>query len=169
MKIRTVKSTDYQNLYTFIQIAFSTAEVKDGTEQDFVLNLRAGDTFIPELEFIAEEDHEIIGHIMMTKQSIQLEDGILTGVLVAPLCVEINHRHQGIGKTLIHYAHQKAIEMGYTASFLVGNPNYYGKFGYRQTSEFNITNDSDIPDQFVLACELIPNALKNIKGKIMIH
>lgn len=169
MKIRTVHKTDYPHIYQFVKTAFSTAEVKDGTEQDFVLQLRAGDTFIPELEFIAEDETGIIGHIMMTQQVIETSDQPFIGVLVAPLSVEINHRNQGIGQALMKHAFQKAIDLGYTAAFLVGNPAYYQRFGYRQTDEFGIVNQSEIPDQFVLACEIIPDALKNISGKLNIH
>ena len=74
--------------------------------------------------------------------------------------MEIKHRNQGVGQALMKHAFQKAIDLGYTAAFLVGNPAYYQRFGYRQTDEFGIVNQSEIPDQFVLACELIPDALK---------
>lgn len=169
MKIRTVCPSDYQAIYHFIQTAFSSADVKDGTEQDFVQHLRAGETFIPSLEFVAEENQMIIGHIMMSKQKIETADEPFIGVLVAPLCVEINHRRQGVGKALMNHACLEAIKMGYTAAFLVGNPDYYQQFGFQQTNQFDIKNHSDIPDQFVLACELIPDALKDIKGTLNIH
>lgn len=169
MNIRVAKPSDYQAIYHFVKMAFSSAPVKDGTEQDFVLQLRAGNTFIPELEFIAEDNDKIIGHIMMTKQVIETNEKPFTGVLVAPLCVDIDYRNQGIGKALMNHASQMAIELGYTASFLVGDSNYYSRFGYQQVENFGIINNSKIPNQYVLACELIPNALKTINGKITIH
>ena len=71
MHIRLAQESDYQKIYELVQTAFLTAQVSDGTEQDFVLKLREGDTFIPQLEFVAEDNNELIGHIMMTKQNIQ--------------------------------------------------------------------------------------------------
>lgn len=168
MHIRLAQESDYQKIYELVQTAFLTAQVSDGTEQDFVLKLRKGNTFIPQLEFVAEDNNELIGHIMMTKQNIQTQNGILTGVLVAPLCVKKEYRNQGIGRALITHAHQCARQLGYQAAFLVGDPLYYHRFQYFQTNKFNIKNNSEIPDQYVLACELNHDALKNIVGEINI-
>ena len=168
MHIRLAQESDYQKIYELVQTAFLTAQVSDGTEQDFVLKLREGDTFIPQLEFVAEDNNELIGHIMMTKQNIQTQNGILTGVLVAPLCVKKEYRNQGIGRALITHAHQCARQLGYQAAFLVGYPLYYHRFQYFQTNKFNIKNNSEIPDQYVLACELNHDSLKNIVGEINI-
>lgn len=169
MVIRTVKQEDYDTIYHFVKTAFETAQVKDGTEQDFVLRLRAGNTYLPDLEFVTEENGELIGHIMLTKQAVEYGDGtIYTGVLVAPLSVALEHRNQGIGGKLMRYACEKTAGAGYTAAFLVGNPQYYGRFGFRKTTDFGIRNNSDIPDKFVQACEFVPDALRGIKGSITI-
>ena len=40
MDIKLVNKEDYDKIYTFVEEAFKTAEVNDGTEQDFVLELR---------------------------------------------------------------------------------------------------------------------------------
>lgn len=40
MDIKLVNKEDYDKIYTFVEEAFKTAEVSDGTEQDFVLELR---------------------------------------------------------------------------------------------------------------------------------
>ena len=105
---------------------------------------------------------------MMTHQVIDTNNGDYLGLLVAPLCVKLENRNNGIGGALIKYAHKEALRIGYKAVFLVGDPNYYGKFGYRQISEFKIVNNTEIPDQFILGCELIPGALTEVEGSINI-
>lgn len=166
MNIRKAIKEDYENIYNLVKVAFETAEVSDGDEQDFVLDLRKGQNYLPELEFVAEEAGQLIGHIMMTKLTVQTENGEFTGVLVAPLCVALSYRNQGIGGDLMRYACKQAVEAGYTAAFLVGNPKYYGRFGYCRTADFGICNGTKIPDEFVLGCELIIDALKDINGTI---
>lgn len=166
MTIRKAQTSNYQKIYDLVKNAFETAQVSDGTEQDFVERLRSGKNFIPDLEFIAEEQHELVGHIMMTKQQIQTETGIFTEVLIAPLCVALPYRGQGIGGALINYAEEQAVCMGYTASFLVGNPDYYGRFGYQQAAHFGIQNITDMPDHVILARELTLGALNNVHGTI---
>ena len=56
MTIRPAQAGDYSEIYSLVQTAFATAKVSDGTEQDFVLELRRRDTYCPELELVAEED-----------------------------------------------------------------------------------------------------------------
>ncbi len=168
MIIRRASYEDYSAIYDLVKTAFETARVSSGTEQDFVLELRAGENFLPALEFVAEEDGLLIGHIMLTKQTVQTEKGDFTGVLVAPLCVSLSRRDQGIGGRLMRYACAQAADHGFTAAFLVGNPVYYARFGYRCVTDFGIQNASDIPDEFVQGCELVPHALQAIRGSIRI-
>lgn len=49
MNIERVNKKDYNEIYELVKTAFETAQVSDGTEQDFVLKLRAGNTYIQEL------------------------------------------------------------------------------------------------------------------------
>ena len=67
MKIRRETPEDYEAVYAVVQRAFESAEHADGTEQDLVTALRNGDGYIPELALVAEEDGEIVGHILFTK------------------------------------------------------------------------------------------------------
>ena len=49
MDIKLVNKEGYDKIYTFVEEAFKTAEVGDGTEQDFVLELRKNSNYVPEL------------------------------------------------------------------------------------------------------------------------
>ena len=52
MTIRTAREADFPAIRALVQAAFATAKVSDGTEQDFVLELRRRDTYRPELELV---------------------------------------------------------------------------------------------------------------------
>ncbi|MCI8361122.1 MAG: N-acetyltransferase [Clostridiales bacterium] len=167
MLIRKAAPADYDAIYTLVKTAFQTARVSDGTEQDFVLRLREGPGFIPGLELVAEEDGRLAGHIMLTQQPVKgLE---VKALLLAPLCVEISRRDQGLGGALIEEALRLAREKGYEAVFLVGNPAYYSRHGFRCVSDFGLRNGSTIPDPFVQGRELIENALAGQGGTISIE
>lgn len=71
MDIKLVNKEDYDKIYTFVEEAFKTAEVSDGTEQDFVLELRKSSNYVPELEFAVYDKNILIGHIMLTKQNLK--------------------------------------------------------------------------------------------------
>ncbi len=55
-------------------------------------------------------------------------------------------------------------EMGYTSVVLVGDPDYYHRFGFKTAVEFGIKHTLSIPDENVMACELVPDALYGISG-----
>ena len=101
MTIRPAQAGDYSQIYSLVQTAFATAKVSDGTEQDFVLELRRRDTYRPELELVAEENGQLIGHILLTILPVQGAPQGLRGLMVAPLCVRLEDRSRGLGGQLL--------------------------------------------------------------------
>ena len=153
MKIRQEDPKDYNNVYTLIKAAFETATHNDGTEQDLVVSLRTGDSFIPELSFVATEHDEIIGHIMFTKAQI----GDSTELALAPLSISPNHQKKGIGTALMHHGHNVAKEMGYEFSVVLGSEEYYPRVGYQPASEFGIYPPFEVPSENFMALNLNGN------------
>lgn len=141
--------SDYQMVENLIKSAFKTAPHSDGNEHLLVNQLRNSPSFIPELSLIAKignekETSKIVGHILLTK--IQINNH--TELALAPLSVLPEYQNQGIGKALINQAHTKAKALGFNAIVLLGEPNYYGKFGYQTASDFNITAPFDVPNEY---------------------
>lgn len=167
MNIKLVNKEDYDKIYTFVEEAFKTAEVSDGTEQDFILELRKSSNYVPELEFAVYDKNTLIGHIMLTKQNLKSNKPV-KAVLVAPLSVKKEYRNCGVGTSLMKYALNEAVKQSFNAAFLIGSPLYYKRFGFNETNSYNIKNISEVPDKFVLACELVPETFKNIKAEIKI-
>lgn len=162
IRIRQADPADYGHIYALVREAFKTAPVSDGTEQDFVLKLRSG-AHIPELELVAEEKNRLVGHIMLTGATICHNQ--LTAartLLLSPLSVASEHRRQGTGSRLVHTALKRARLLGHEHVVLVGDPAYYGRFGFQKT----FLSYGDIPEQYILALELVPGTLNTIRGTI---
>lgn len=169
MIIRGEKSQEFPLLHAFIQEAFATAKVSNGDEQHFVERLRAGSNYLPELALVAEEEGTIIGHGMLSRAFVIDGTRPYETLLLAPLAVALDNRNQGVGSALVREGFRLAGEMGYTSVFLVGNPAYYGRFGFRAASSFGIAHAPDtIPARYVLACELVSEALRGIHGTFQI-
>ena len=169
MTIRPAQGVDLPAIYTLVQTAFATAKVSDGTEQDFVLELRQRDTYRPELELVAEENRQLIGHILLTPLPVPGAPQGLQGLMVAPLCVRLEDRGRGLGGQLLQAGGRRAAELGYNALFLVGDPDYYGRYGFQSAVSFGFQNASGVPDQFLLARALRPDALRNVGGTLKLH
>lgn len=73
MNIREERIEDYPAVYALIKEAFATAEHSDGNEQDLVVALRSNkEVFLPALSLVAEQEGEIVGHILFTKAKVRM-------------------------------------------------------------------------------------------------
>lgn len=164
--VRQITEADYATVYKLIQTAFETAEHRDGDEQDFAVNLRNGDNYIPELDLVAEKDGELIGHIMFTETYVAQPDGSkYKTLLVAPLSVLLEYRSCGVGSALMKEGLRIAQTMGYQSAFLIGDPNYYQRFGYKLTHLYGISHES-MPAEYIQVKELTQGALDGVTGLI---
>ena len=164
MVIRREKPEEFSQIYDLVKIAFQTAKVTNGKEQDFVNQLRSNGNYIPELALVAEENGELIGHIMLTKAYIVNNGNNFKTLLLAPISVVLEYRNRGIGSNLIKESFKLAKEMGYTSVLLVGDPAYYHRFGFKAAINFGIKHTLSIPNENVMACELVSDALYGVSG-----
>jgi len=72
---------------------------------------------------------------------------------------------QGIGSALITYSLEKARNIGYSTVCIYGDPRFYSKFGFRCAEKFDIKTADDKYAVALLALELYPQALHNVKGR----
>ncbi len=166
MIIRRETENDFDRIYDLVKVAFQTAKVSNGKEQDFATELRNSGNYIPELALVAEEEGKLIGHIMLTKAYITTADGKFEALLIAPISVLLEYRNRGVGSELINESFRLAKKLGYTVVVLVGDPAYYHRFGFRPAVTFGIKHIPEIPDENVIACELVPDALNGFSGII---
>lgn len=168
MLIRPEKPEEFPYLYDFVRTAFETAPVSDGNEQDFVDMLRESVNYVPDLALVVEKEGKIIGHIMLTKTYLTTSKGHLEALLLAPVSVLLEQRNKGTGTALIKEGIKRARAMGFGAIFLVGDPDYYARFGFKPVTSYGIRHSDDIPEKYVMALELVFGALKDTDGVVHI-
>jgi len=82
------------------------------------------------LELVAEEEGQVVGHILFSRLYVQQDAGLTPAVALAPLAVEPSFHGTGIGGALVREAHLRLRDAGETLSIVLGDPAYYGRFGY---------------------------------------
>ncbi len=88
MNIRQEKMSDYNDVYELVKTSFATASYADGTEADYLNDLRNKNTFIPELSLVAEDEHsKIVGQIVLYETNIRMPDKTVTELVLSPICV----------------------------------------------------------------------------------
>lgn len=150
IKIRQERQKDYQQIRDLVREAFAHAEHSDGDEHNLIERIRLSTDYIPELSLVAESDDIILGHIMFSRISV----GQTEAIALAPLSVRTDWQRKGIGKLLVAVGHRQARKMGYFCSMVLGNPDYYSKFGYEKTSSYGIIAPFDVPDEYYMVCDL---------------
>ncbi|WP_144614065.1 GNAT family N-acetyltransferase [Bacillus cereus] len=163
--IRQEQKNDYRKTEEVVQQAFLHEEFSDKKEHALVKRIRECDAFIPELSIVAV-DEEIVGHIMLSKITIE-QDGIsVESLALAPVSVDRDHQKKGIGGKLIVAALEKAKELGYGSVVVLGHPAYYPKFGFKKASEWNIKAPFEVPDEVFMVIELSENAPQGVEGVV---
>ncbi|HFJ9507562.1 GNAT family N-acetyltransferase [Bacillus cereus group sp. MYBK245-2] len=161
--IRQERQTDYRKTEEVVQQAFLHEEFSDKKEHELVKRIRECDAFIPELSIVAV-DEEIVGHIMLSKITIEQDGASVDSLALAPVSVARDYQKKGIGGKLIVAALEKAKELGYGSVVVLGHPEYYPKFGFKKASEWNIKAPFEVPDEVFMVMELRENALEGVKG-----
>ena len=77
------------------------------------------------IELVAETAGEIAGHILFSPV-----EAPFAALALGPIAVRPEQQCQGIGSALILRGHELAAAAGWRASFVLGEPAYYGRFGY---------------------------------------
>lgn len=118
--IRYARSADHPAIADVIAAAFGRAD-----EARLVERLRAdGDVLF---ELVAEEDGAVVGHILFSR--LWADRAELYGAL-APLAVLPGRQSQGVGSDLARRGLDCAREFGCHGLLVLGDPAYYGRFGF---------------------------------------
>ncbi len=167
VKIRQETEADHKAVFDIVKAAFAKMEISEHNEQFIVDRLRKTASFIPELSLVAYlDDGTIVGHILMTETTIEDDGKSYKSLVLAPVSVLPEYQHRRIGSQLIVAAQNKALELGYASIVLVGHEHYYPRFGYELCRKFGIKMPFEAPDINCMAIELLPDALKNVKGTV---
>ena len=168
LKFDVEHENEFSEIYDLVKTAFESSENADGDEQDYVNNLRKSDNYIPSLAMTIKDDKKIIAHIMLPKTSIVREKETLEALLLSPICTQIEYRKKGIASKLIKHSLLEAKNKGFKAVFLVGEPEFYSRFGFKSISYFGIEDKGDIPEQYTMGLELHYGFLGTKGGTISI-
>ena len=162
--LRLEEEKDYRIVENLTREAFWNNHVPGCDEHLLIHNLRKSRDFIKELDFVAVLNGTIIGNIVYMKSKVLNNDIEHTVLTFGPLSVLPEYQNKGIGSKLINHTITLSKEMGYKAIIIYGDPEYYKRFGFRESKEYKITNKEKKYSVALLVLELYPDALNGIEG-----
>ena len=162
--IRNETEEDYPVVEDITREAFWNLHVPGCDEHYLVHIMRKHDDFIPELDFVVELNDKIIGNVMYTKARLIDETGNEKLVLTfGPLSILPDYQRRGIGKKLLNFSFSYALEIGYDAIVIYGNPGNYVSCGFKSCKKYNICLENDVFPTAMLVKELKSNVFDGKK------
>ena len=166
--IRLERPEDYREVENLVRESFWNV-YRPGCSEHYVIHvLRDDPAFVKELDFVMEQNGELIGQNMFMRTCINADDGRVIPVLtMGPIGITPELKRKGYGRKLLDYSLEKAAAMGFGAVLFEGNIGFYGHSGFTYARSFGIRYH-DLPegadDSFFLCKELIPGFLDGITG-----
>lgn len=137
--IRKIETNDYKDVEILTRESFWNVYRPGCVEHLVVNNIHKDKKSIEELELVAVYNQEIIGHIVYTKGHVKGSDN-KTFITFGPVSIMPQFQGKGIGSKLISLSLSlnKAMKLGYSAVFIIGDHNYYSRFGFEPASKYGI-------------------------------
>ncbi len=139
--LREECSEDAAEIHALTAAAFLDAPHTDHTEQFVVDALRAAGAL--EISLVVEDDGKIVGHVAVSPVSIS--DGALHWFGLGPISVSPERQGQGIGSILMKRALELLRELGAAGCVVLGDPDYYGRFGFKPEGDLVL---SGVPPEY---------------------
>ena len=151
--IRETRESDLEEVFNLIHAAFGNRP-----ESDLVKQLISdGDVLI---NLLVESLDTIIGNVVVSKITMEPDMGLLCGG-IAPVSVLPDQQSSGVGSKLMTAAINESKKMGIDALFLLGDPNYYKRFGFivsKLKTDYRVEHFQELV--------LTEDCLVNVKSKV---
>ena len=124
--------------------------------------LREGVPADPDLTLVAMLDGRLAGSVTMTPITIGDDPALLLG----PLAVDPDFEKRGIGGRLVRETLMRAKARGHRLVLLVGDPPYYGRFGFHRVPPERVRMPGPVDGRRVLVAELVEGARDAAEGLV---
>lgn len=166
--IRLETIDDHRETENLVREAFWNV-YRPGCLEHYVLHTyRDRPDFVPELNYVMEQNGRLIGQVMYVRASIAADDGRCIPIMtMGPICITPELKRKGYGKALLDYSMEQAKALGAGALCFEGDINFYGKSGFVVASTMGIhyyaePRENEVP--YFLLKELEPGYLTGITG-----
>ncbi|MBX9456978.1 MAG: N-acetyltransferase [Rhizobium sp.] len=143
MEIRDETAADHIAICDITRAAFADKPYSDQTEAEVIEGLRAADAI--RLSLVAVSADEVVGNVVFSDVAI---DGVAGWVGLGPVSVKPALQRGGIGSVLIKAGLDRIRATGAAGCVLVGDPGYYGRFGFKTVPGLGY---GGVPDDYVMA------------------
>jgi putative acetyltransferase len=116
------------------------------------------------LSFVAVREKETVGHILFSPAIVESEHETTRGMGLAPIAVQPEYQHHGIGSELIRAGIAELKSRQCPFIIVLGHPEYYPRFGFERASRHGIQSEWQVPDEAFMILILDESKMRDISG-----
>lgn len=154
--VRQERASDIDGIREVVHAAFERP-----TEAKLVDGLRASGALV--LSTVAVLREHVVGHLALSEVVVG-EGG--SALALAPIAVLPGQQRKGIGSAMIRWTLEFCRNKGAGVVIVLGEPGYYGRFGFTPASRFGIACPFPVPDEAFMALEIEPGAAHGVHGAV---
>lgn len=124
---------------------------------------RLHEDYDSEISLVAEQSGEIVGHVLLSRMKASAGSRAFRALGLGPVGVLPGAQGSGIGSALIRSALGIAETLGEEVVFVLGEPDYYSRFGF--SAEAAAPFASPYAGPFFMAAWLRPDAAPSDPGE----
>jgi putative acetyltransferase len=102
------------------------------------------------VSLVAEVEGEVAGYIAFSPVEVEGAAGLAVGAGLAPVAVRPDRQRQGIGALLVRSGLAACAELAVGFVVVLGDPEYYQRFGFEPASRRGLDNEYGAGDAFLV-------------------
>ena len=130
ISVRTERPEDVETIAQLTEAAFRDEPHSSHTEAFIINGLRRAGCLT--LSLVAEDESGVVGHVAASPVTISSGDSGWHGI--GPVSVSPDRQRRGIGSVLMLAALDELRRLGGRGCVVLGDPAYYGRFGFQADS-----------------------------------
>jgi putative acetyltransferase len=159
MEIRPFAASDADAVFEVHRRAF------DGRTEESHIVRRLHDAGEAVVSLVAVVDDRIVGHVLFSPTTVDTSGADVELVGLAPVGVLPEHQNEGVGSSLIRHGVERCRAAGIDAVVVLGDPEYYARFGFERASEYGLENEYGADEGFMVK-PLHEGALDGVAGLV---
>lgn len=132
--VRRETAADRAVVTAVVADAFATDDGTAPVEVGLLDALRISEAWLPRLSLVAEQDDDVVGHVVCSRAWVDGSDVLALG----PLAVRSEVQRSGVGTALMHAVLGAADGLDEPLVVLLGHRDYYPRFGFRPGTALGI-------------------------------